>query len=111
MGPLPSGFARELPLEGWPEALQALGAAGLTRLVLLGGAELAGQLLQQELVDALQLTLCPQLLGGAHSWLPAALALEPNRWTLEEQRPLGGDELLLRYRRLRAPAPALEPPP
>jgi 5-amino-6-(5-phosphoribosylamino)uracil reductase len=111
LGPLPTGFARELPLQGWPEALQALGAAGLTRLVLLGGAELAGQLLQQQLVDALQLTLCPQLLGGAHSWLPAALALEPNRWTLEEQRPLGGDELLLRYRRLRAPAPALEPPP
>jgi 5-amino-6-(5-phosphoribosylamino)uracil reductase len=110
LGPLPSGFARELPLEGWPEALEALGAAGLRRLVLLGGAELAGQLLQQQLVDELQLTLCPQLLGGGHAWLPAALELEPNRWLLEEQRPLGGDELLLRYRRLRAPAPAPVPP-
>jgi len=110
LGPLPSGFARELPLEGWPQVLAALGAAGLQRLVLLGGAELAGQLLQQQLVDELQLTLCPQLLGGGHAWLPAALELEPNRWLLEEQRPLGGDELLLRYRRLRAPAPAPVPP-
>ena len=107
----PTGFARQLPLGDWPQGLQALGAAGLGRLVLLGGAELAGQLLHQQLVDGLQLTLCPQLLGGAHSWLPAPLRMEPNRWTLEEQRPLGGDELLLRYRRLRAPAPAPEPPP
>jgi 5-amino-6-(5-phosphoribosylamino)uracil reductase len=110
LGPLPSGFERELPLQTWPQVLEALGAAGLQRLVLLGGAEVAGQLLQQRLVDALQLTLCPQLLGGGHAWLPAALRLEPNRWVLEEQRPLGGDELLLRYRRLRAPAPVPVPP-
>jgi hypothetical protein len=27
--------------------------------------------------------------------------LDPNRWLLQEQRPLEGDELLLRYRFLR----------
>jgi len=79
--------------------------------VLLGGAELAGQLLQEQLVDELQLTLCPQLLGGGHSWLPAAVPLEPNQWRLQEQRPLGGEELLLRYRRVMAPAPVPAPPP
>jgi 5-amino-6-(5-phosphoribosylamino)uracil reductase len=106
-----AGFDRQLTLQHWPEALEALAAAGLRRLVLLGGAELAGQLLHEQLVDELQLTVCPQLLGGAHSWLPAAVSLEPNRWTLQEQRALGGDELLLRYRRLREPAPVLAPPP
>ena len=100
-----------MTLQHWPEALAALADAGLRRLVLLGGAELAGQLLHEQLVDELQLTLCPQLLGGAHSWLPAALTLEPNRWTLQEQRALGGDELLLRYQRLREPAPAQAPQP
>ncbi|MFM8967876.1 MAG: dihydrofolate reductase family protein, partial [Vulcanococcus sp.] len=78
---------------------------------LLGGAELAGQLLQEQLVDELQLTLCPQLLGGEHSWLPAAVSLEPNQWWLQEQRALGGEELLLRYRPVRAPAPAAVSPP
>lgn len=105
------GFDQQLLLQHWPEALAALAAAGLRRLVLLGGAELAGQLLQEQLVDELQLTLCPQLLGGEHSWLPAAVPLQPNQWRLQEQRPLGGEELLLRYRRVRAPAPAAVPPP
>ncbi|MEY4431237.1 MAG: hypothetical protein RLZZ533_1173 [Cyanobacteriota bacterium] len=104
------GFVSRLPLQAWPEALAALAQAGLRRLLLLGGAELAGQLLEQQLVDELQLTLCPQLLGGAHSWLPVALRLEPNRWRLQEQRTLGGDELLLRYRRITAPAPVPAPP-
>ena len=104
-----AGFERQLPLRSWPQALEDLEQAGLRRLLLLGGAELAGQLLQAQLVDGLQLTLCPQLLGGPHSWLPAAAVLAANRWQLLEQRPLAGDELLLRYRSLRGPAP--EPPP
>ena len=105
-----TGFHRQLPLQSWPEALAALAQAGLRRLLLLGGADLAGQLLQRQLVDELQLTLCPQLLGGTHSWLPAPLRLEPNRWRLQEQRALGGDELLLRYRRITAPEPVPAPP-
>ena len=97
----PVGFALALPLVDWHQALAALAAQGLQRLVLLGGAVLAGELLQQRLVDELQLTLCPQLLGGPHSWLPASVVVEPGLWALQEQRPLEGEELLLRYRRLR----------
>jgi 5-amino-6-(5-phosphoribosylamino)uracil reductase len=99
--PPPTGFHAAIPLVAWPEALIALAAAGLQRLVLLGGAELASALLQEQLVDELQLTLCPLLLGGPHSWLPNGVRLDPNRWILQEQRPLEGDELLLRYRCLR----------
>jgi 5-amino-6-(5-phosphoribosylamino)uracil reductase len=95
----PSGFDRFLPLQNWPDTLAALAAAGLERLLLLGGAELATQLLAQGLVDELQLTLVPQLLGGPHAWLQSDGALEASAWTLLEQRCLGGDELLVRYRR------------
>jgi len=97
----PTGFHAAMPLVGWPEALMALAAEGLQRLVLLGGAELAGALLQEQLVDDLQLTLCPLLLGGPHSWLPNGVRLDPNLWQLQEQRLLEGEELLLRYRCLR----------
>ena len=95
----PSGFDRSLPLQHWPATLAALAAAGLERLLLLGGAELATQLLAEGLVDELQLTLVPQLLGGPHAWLQSDRALEATAWTLQEQRCLGGDELLVRYRR------------
>jgi 5-amino-6-(5-phosphoribosylamino)uracil reductase len=100
----PQGFDRHLIRAGWPQLLAALAEEGLERIAVLGGAALAGALLAEGLVDELQLTLCPLLLGGPHSWLPAAPLL-PGRhtaagpWQLQEQRPLGGDELLLRYRR------------
>lgn len=96
----PPGFLRHLALEGWPALLAELGALGQRRLLLLGGARLAASLIAENLVDELQLTLCPRLLGGGHSWLPADMALPPpGSWLLLESRPLGGDELLLRYGR------------
>ena len=95
----PRGFERLLPLQGWPELLAQLRAEGLHKLVLLGGAQLAGALLQADLVDELQFTLCPLLLGGEHNWLPAQVRLQPQRWQLLESRPLAASELLLRYRR------------
>jgi 5-amino-6-(5-phosphoribosylamino)uracil reductase len=98
----PPGFEQIRWLQSWPALLQGLAAEGLQRIVLLGGAALAAQLLELQLVDELQLTLVPRLLGGAHTWLPESLALAPNAWRLSEHRPLEGEEFLLRYRRIRA---------
>ena len=98
--PPPPGFSRLLCWSTWPEALAPLAAAGIQRLVVLGGAQLAASLLAADCLDALQLTLCPLLLGGPHHWLPSAgLPLHGQGWRLEQCRPLGGDEVLLRYRR------------
>jgi len=104
--PLPNGFQRQLPLQAWPDTLASLAAAGLQRLLLLGGAQLASSVLAADAVDGLQLTLCPTLLGGQHTWIPAnhllPQGLERAAWQLEQSRPLGGDEVLLRYRRARS---------
>ena len=107
--PVDQGFDRWFPLAPtWPERLQALGAAGIQRLVLLGGAQLSADLLQADCVDALQLTLVPQLLGGRFSWLPctnaplpAALA-QPGAWQSQGIEDLGDGEWLVRYRRIRS---------
>ena len=100
------GFQRQLPLLGWPETLAVLAAAGLKRLLLLGGAQLAATVLAADAVDGLQLTLCPTLLGGKHTWIPGERllpqGLEGETWQLEQSRRLGGGELLLRYRRHRS---------
>ncbi len=95
----PVGFEQLLPLRGWSQLLTDLRSSGLERLVLLGGAQLAGQLLQADLVDELQLTLCPLVLGGPYTWLPDVSRPEPQRWSLLDQQHLGGGELLLRYQR------------
>ncbi|MEI6828558.1 MAG: dihydrofolate reductase family protein [Synechococcaceae cyanobacterium ELA445] len=103
------GFERSLPLAPWPGLLERLAGLGLHRLVLLGGAQLAASLLAEDLVDELQLTLCPRLLGGTHGWLPPSVALSSADWELQEHRPLGQGELLLRYRRLPLSSAADDP--
>ena len=98
--PLQPGFSRLLRWSTWPEALAPLAAAGIQRLVVLGGAQLAASLLAADCLDALQLTVCPLLLGGPHHWLPwAGLPPQGQGWRLEQCRPLGGEEVLLLYRR------------
>ena len=106
--PAAEGFDQWLPLQSsWPQRLAALRQAGIQRLVLLGGAQLAADLFEADAVDELQLTLSPRLLGGAHSWIPPqTMALpeplqQPDAWCLQAAEPLQGDELLLRYRRRR----------
>ena len=93
------GFQRHLPLEPWPRLLSRLAAEGLNRLLVLGGARLAASLLREALIDELQLTLCPQVLGGPHGWMPLQEACPGSHWRLQETRQLGGDELMLRYAR------------
>jgi 5-amino-6-(5-phosphoribosylamino)uracil reductase len=99
------GFTRHLARPTWVEALQEFACLGIGRLAVLGGATLAAALLREQLIEELQLTLCPLLRGGSHTWLPAGVILPPgeppglpSRWQLVEQRLLGGGELLLRYR-------------
>ena len=94
------GFQRHIPLDPWPCLLSGFAAEGLARLVVLGGAQLAASLLREGLIDALQLTLCPQVLGGSHSWVPMQEAFSNSHWRLQETRHLGGDELMVRYARL-----------
>ena len=106
--PVDEGFDRWFPLAPkWPEQLKALGTAGIERLVLLGGAQLSADLLQADCVDAIQLTLVPQLLGGRFSWLPCtdvplpAALTQPGAWQSEGVEHLGDGEWLLRYQRIR----------
>jgi 5-amino-6-(5-phosphoribosylamino)uracil reductase len=95
---------------GWSDLLAQLATEGLERLVLLGGARLAASLLALDLVDGLQLTLVPRLLGGEHSWLPQTPLPAAATWELQESSPLGEEgELLLRYRS--PTAPRLTPDP
>ena len=106
--PPSEGFDRWLPLlHSWRDQLEGLAAVGVERLVLLGGAGLTGDLLQDDAVDELQLTLVPQLLGGEHCWLPKGGDVLPGglavdgAWQLQEARHLGENELMLRYDRQR----------
>jgi 5-amino-6-(5-phosphoribosylamino)uracil reductase len=94
------GFHTILPFDDWPTTLHRLGALGLRRIAVLGGAQLAGALVEARVLDELQLTLCPMLLGGEHLWMPSHVWSDPTwRWRLVRGEVLEGGELLQVYRR------------
>jgi len=98
------GFLHILPFEDWPRALARLEALGVERVAVLGGAQLAAALVAARLLDELQLTVCPTLLGGPNLWLPADAWSDPSmRWALMEYQQLEGGEQLLHYVRVSAP--------
>lgn len=96
---LPRGFNGCIPLSQWPLLPSQLQRRGWCRVVVLGGAQLASTLLAFDLLDELQLTVCPCLLGGSHLWVDPALALDRHHWQPVESRNLGGGEWLCRWQR------------
>ena len=72
------------------EALRKIADEGLSRLLLLGGSSLTGLFLQADLIDEIQLTFVPKILGGKYLWvpseheaLPAALSKNDSKFVLK----------------------------
>ena len=64
-----------------PALLDALGARGITSLMVEGGARVITAFLEQQLADQLIVTVAPRLLGGVHAIAaPLDLALPNARW-------------------------------
>ena len=102
-GPMPEVLAPSSPAE-WRETLSRLGREQVTAILVEGGGELAGTLLQAGTVDKVEFHLAPKILGGTHSRpvvggtdplkLSDAMALRD--LTVE---PLGDDFMLTGYPR------------
>lgn len=78
-----------------PGTIRALKAT-IGHDVTVGGARLAGQAIEEGLVDELQLFVVPVVVGGGKHWLPEGARL--NLKLLETQRFASG-VVFLRYRR------------
>ena len=92
----------KIPLDGWPSVLRRLRGMGIERLYVLGGSELNGQLLGEDLVDELFLTVAPKVRLGTD--LPTYAGGEPlPRGGLLDFRLVEShvveNEAFLRYRR------------
>jgi 5-amino-6-(5-phosphoribosylamino)uracil reductase len=85
----------------WSKVLQQLATLGIQRLAILGGGQLIGALMVQNLIDELWLTLCPLILGGEN----APTAVEGEGFWAENAKSLQllsvnpvGNEIFLHYR-------------
>ena len=101
---LPNGFDKKINLKiTLRDSLYELNQKGIEKIVLLGGANLIAAFLLEDLIDELQITITPHLLGGEYCWVSSKLRNlntimnKKNNWILKESRKLGNNELLIRY--------------
>ena len=101
---IPYGFHKKIDLKlKWRDSLDNLNQLGLTKIVLLGGTKLISSFLEEDLINEIQLTITPHLLGGTYCWVSSKLnnlntmKSEGNQWIITENKKLGNNELLIRY--------------
>ena len=101
---LPDGFDKRINLRiTWRDSLDDLYQKGIAKIVLLGGANLISSFLLENLIDELQITITPHLIGGDYCWVSSELRNlntimnKKNNWILKESKKLGNNELLIRY--------------
>ena len=101
---LPNGFDKKINLKiTWRDSLDDLYQKGIAKIVLLGGANLISAFLLENLIDELQITITPHLIGGDYCWVSSELRNlntimnKKNNWILKESKKLGNNELLIRY--------------
>jgi 5-amino-6-(5-phosphoribosylamino)uracil reductase len=85
----------------WQRAWVELAGLGIDRLCILGGSEIATALWEQNLIDELQLTICPLIFGGdtaPTSCMGAGFAI-PRELELISNESIG-QEIYLHYRRI-----------
>ena len=101
---LPHGFDKLINLKfKWRDSLDDLNHKGLSKIVLLGGANLISAFLIEDLINELQITMTPHILGGNYCWVSSKLnnlntiMKGNNNWILKESKKLGNNEILIRY--------------
>ncbi len=97
-------FQRKLFIKNkWKKILKGLKKEGLNNIALLGGTKLIGSLLKEDLVNEIQLTISPRILGGYYPWTPLGNKDIPiklshsNSWLLNNTELLEENELVIKY--------------
>ena len=81
------------------ELVRLLDERGLERTWLVGGGDVAGQLLADDLIDELILTIAPTFVGSGPALADGEFPLR--RFTLAKLERFGDDGVRLEYRRMR----------
>ena len=99
-------FDKQIKLQNnWNKTLDLLNQKGLSKLLVLGGGTLAGSLIQEDVIDELQITLTPKIIGGPHLWIPTILKDIPyylgkkDSWIIKDHKCLEDNDMMICYTR------------
>ena len=99
------GYERLINANKWEEALENIYTLGIKKIALLGGAILAESFLKEDLIDELQLTIVPKILGGENTLIKSSSNYlnknldQDNAWVLNEYKVLSNNEIMIKYYR------------
>ena len=91
--------------ETWAKTIIELSKRNISNLLILGGAHIVESFLIEDIVDELQLTIVPKIIGGQYSWLPVDTEKMPiqflnfNEWNIDFIKEIGESQISLRYLR------------
>ncbi len=85
----------------WKNTLDSIKKDGISRIALLGGAQLIYSFAKEDLIDQIKITICPKIIGGIFTWIPFKQQAEiynfENRWEIKKIKVLKTNEIFIHY--------------
>jgi len=89
--------------DSWISTLYELKKQGLNSIAILGGSKLIYSFFLENLIDEIQVTLVPKIIGGKYTWIPPldeSKIFDLNqKWIITSIEPLSTNEIVLKYKK------------
>ena len=86
--------------DSWRETLPLLKKEGIQKIALLGGSKLINSFAIENLIDEINITFIPKILGGKYTWISNEshqFLNQENEWDLVSIKRLSTNEIFMQY--------------
>ena len=85
----------------WLQTLSNLKKEGIKTIALLGGAKLIHSFMMEDLIDEINITIVPKIIGGDYIWLPynknEKILNYKQEWIIKSFKQLKTNEIFIHY--------------
>ena len=87
----------------WLQTLSNLKKEGIKTIALLGGAKLIHSFMMEDLIDEINITIVPKIIGGDYIWLPykknEKILNYKKEWIIKTFKQLKTNEIFIHYKK------------
>ena len=87
----------------WLQTLSNLKKEGIKTIALLGGAKLIHSFMMEDLIDEINITIVPKIIGGDYIWLPykknEKILNYKQEWIIKTFKQLKTNEIFIHYKK------------
>ena len=85
----------------WLKTLSNIKKEGINKIALMGGAKLINSFIKENLIDEIQITIVPRIIGGKFTWIPSEETNEifdlNQSWDIKSIKELNTNEIVIHY--------------